>query len=207
MTRDADYRSARRFVDSCGAAPRTRCAVAMGEDDAMSASRTELARNRLARHRRCRSSSFAAALALWEALVRLEDIPPYVLPAPSVILAQADRGSRTAVLVAVGDARRSPSRRWRWRRSAACCWRCHRAVEMAGARADCPSPSCLQVTPIIAIAPLLLVYLAAAATRCWSAPFWSPSFRFCRIRRSGSPRSITRCSICSIFIAPRRGSG
>ena len=28
---------------------------------------------------------FCAALALWEAVVRLRDIPPYVLPAPSLI--------------------------------------------------------------------------------------------------------------------------
>ena len=33
-------------------------------------------------------AAFAAFLALWEGLVRLRGIPPYVLPAPSLILSR-----------------------------------------------------------------------------------------------------------------------
>ncbi len=100
------------------------------------------------------------ALGAWEAIVRLADIPPYQLPAPSLIAATlyADRdtlfvsllvtlkitfgaltlavfgGALLAVLFA----------RWTW-------------VE----RSFLPFAVVLQVTPIIAIAPLLLVWLDA----------------------------------------------
>ena len=103
---------------------------------------------------------FLAIIGLWEALVRVNDIPPYVLPSPSLIgvtlvkdwdtlsgsllvtlqitfealLAATVGGVALAILFA----------RSRW-------------VE----RSFFPFAVVLQVTPIVAIAPLLLVYLDA----------------------------------------------
>ena len=103
---------------------------------------------------------FLGMLGLWEALVRVNDIPPYVLPSPSLIgvtlvkdwdtlsgsllvtlqitfealLAATVGGVALAILFA----------RSRW-------------VE----RSFFPFAVVLQVTPIVAIAPLLLVYLDA----------------------------------------------
>ncbi len=105
--------------------------------------------------------AFLGFLAAWEAIVRLGQIPPYVLPAPSVIGATlvADRAillpalwvtlsitleglvaaTLGGVLIAILFAQ------WRW-------------LEQA----FLPFAVILQVTPIIAIAPLLLIYCAPA---------------------------------------------
>ena len=105
--------------------------------------------------------AFIGFLVVWEAIVRAANIPPYVLPPPSLIgttlvadraillpalwvtltitlegLAAATLGG---VLIAILFAQ------WRW-------------LE----RAFLPFAVILQVTPIIAIAPLLLIYCAPA---------------------------------------------
>jgi NitT/TauT family transport system permease protein len=103
---------------------------------------------------------FLAMLAAWEAYVRLRDVPPYILPAPSLVLETlvTDRGIlipallvtlkttfvalAAAVLGGVGLA--VLFAQWQW-------------VE----RSFLPIAIVLQVTPIIAIAPLLLIYLEA----------------------------------------------
>ncbi len=101
---------------------------------------------------------FIGALALWEAFVRLRDIPPYVLPAPSLIgetlvkdwdtlsgsLLVTLRITFEALFAAVagGVALAIFFAQWKW-------------VE----RSFFPFAVILQVTPIVAIAPLLLVYL------------------------------------------------
>lgn len=103
----------------------------------------------------------AAALALWEAAVRLGSIPAYVLPAPSLVaqtlvkdrdillpslvvtLATAIQALLAATICGVGAALLIAQSKW---------------LE----RALMPFAIVLQVTPIIAIAPLLLVYLAPA---------------------------------------------
>lgn len=103
---------------------------------------------------------FAAAIAVWEALVRFNDIPPYILPAPSLIGATLVKdwailfGSmlvtlRTtvlalglAVLGGVGLAMLFAQSKW---------------IE----RSLFPFAVILQVTPIVAIAPLLLIYLSS----------------------------------------------
>jgi len=100
----------------------------------------------------------AAVLGLWEALVRLRDIPPYILPAPSRIAATlvADWSTLSgslwvtlritclallaAVVGGVALALVFTSSKW---------------IE----RSFFPFAVALQVTPIVAIAPLLLVYL------------------------------------------------
>jgi NitT/TauT family transport system permease protein len=100
-------------------------------------------------------------LAAWEAVVRMADIPPYQLPAPSLILTTLyeDRDTLFASLLVTlkitfgalaaavigGGVLAIFFARWRW-------------VE----RSFLPFAVILQVTPIIAIAPLLLIYLDAS---------------------------------------------
>jgi NitT/TauT family transport system permease protein len=101
---------------------------------------------------------FVALLIAWEALVRVREIPPYILPAPSLIASTlvADwsvlasalwvtvRTTFLALLLATvgGLALALAFARWR-------------VIEAS----LFPIAVILQVTPIIAIAPLLLVYL------------------------------------------------
>ena len=101
---------------------------------------------------------FCGALALWETVVRVREIPPYVLPSPSLIARTLVRdwgtlsGSLLVTLritfealfaaVAGGAGLAILFAQWRW-------------VE----RSFFPFAIVLQVTPIVAIAPLLLVYL------------------------------------------------
>ena len=101
---------------------------------------------------------FAALIAAWEAVVRLAAIPPFVLPAPSLIaqtlvndwsLLSASlwvtlrvTALALALATSIGVALAILFSQWRW-------------LE----RSFFPIAVILQVTPIIAIAPLLLVYL------------------------------------------------
>lgn len=102
---------------------------------------------------------FATALALWETIVRLKGIPPYILPAPSVIAVKLveDRDLLfSSLMVTLGVTLKA----------LALATLCGVALALAIAqskwleRALLPFAIVLQVTPIIAIAPLLLVYLA-----------------------------------------------
>jgi NitT/TauT family transport system permease protein len=102
--------------------------------------------------------AFLAVLAGWEAFVRLDGVPTYVLPAPSLILRTlyVDRvtlfGSLLVTLritfealaaaVVGGVASAIVFARWKW-----------------AERAFFPFAVVLQVTPVVAVAPLLLVYL------------------------------------------------
>ena len=101
---------------------------------------------------------FCAALALWEAVVRIRDIPPYILPSPIVIAATLVKdwpilsssllvtlsitfeALLAATIGGVGLAIVLSQSKW---------------IE----RAFLPFAIVLQVTPVIAIAPLLLVWL------------------------------------------------
>jgi len=100
----------------------------------------------------------ALSLAVWELVVRLASIPPYVLPAPSLILQTfvADRALLTQsllvtlittlegfLLAAVGGV------------GLAVLFNLSRLVEYS----LYPFAVILQVTPIVAVAPLLLIYL------------------------------------------------
>ena len=101
---------------------------------------------------------FCAALGAWEGFVRIREIPPYILPAPSLIGVTLVRDWGTlsgsllvtltitleALLAAVigGVGLAVFFAQWKW-------------VE----RSFFPFAVILQVTPIVAIAPLLLVYL------------------------------------------------
>jgi NitT/TauT family transport system permease protein len=104
----------------------------------------------------------ALALALWEAIVWLRDIPPYVLPSPSAIAWKLieDRellfASLKVTLAITFEA-------------LALATVCGVALAILIAhskrleRTLMPFAVVLQVTPIIAIAPLLLVYLAPSS--------------------------------------------
>ncbi len=101
---------------------------------------------------------FAAGLLAWELVVRLKEIPPYVLPAPSAIFATLIRdwavlsrsllttllttleGFIAAAVGGIGLALLFNQSKW---------------VEYS----LFPYAVVLQVTPVIAIAPLLLIYL------------------------------------------------
>jgi len=134
-----------------------------------------------ARETRDRGLRFAAPLAvlalgllIWELTVRLENIPPYVLPSPSLIAQTliADRAlllqsllvtlSTTVegfLLAAIGGV------------GLAIVFNQSRLLEFS----LYPYAVVLQVTPIIAIAPLLLVYLpqhAAVLVCAWIVAFF-----------------------------------
>jgi NitT/TauT family transport system permease protein len=103
--------------------------------------------------------AFASFLALWEGLVRAQGLPPYVLPAPSLIFARL-----------VEDRALMASSLWVTLRIAlealglATIGGVALALAMARSkwleRTLTPYAIMLQVTPIVAIAPLLLVYLS-----------------------------------------------
>mgnify|MGYP001109242432 CR=1 FL=1 len=117
---------------------------------------------------------FALLMGIWEATVRLRGIPPYILPAPSLIvqtlvkdwgilfasllttLRSTLEGFLAAVVGGVGLALLFSRARW---------------VEDA----FLPYAVILQVTPVIAIAPLLLVYLPqhlAVVACAWIVAFF-----------------------------------
>ncbi|QBR71241.1 ABC transporter ATP-binding protein [Beijerinckiaceae bacterium] len=103
---------------------------------------------------------FAAVLTAWEAYVRALHVPPYILPSPWLVLETlvSDRAilvpalfvtlgttfSALALAVIGGAGLAVFFAQWKW-------------VE----RSFLPFAIVLQVTPIIAIAPLLLIYLEA----------------------------------------------
>ena len=105
---------------------------------------------------------FLAALGAWEAMVAIKAIPPYILPAPSriatTLIADWDtlsaslwvtlRITFSALLAAVigGVVLAVLFAQWKW-------------VE----RSFFPFAVIMQVTPIVAIAPLLLVYLEGSS--------------------------------------------
>jgi NitT/TauT family transport system permease protein len=101
---------------------------------------------------------FALALAIWEGIVAAKNIPTYILPAPSAIFAKLVEDREllfTSLLVTLGVTLKA----------LAIATVCGVALALLLAqskgleRALLPFAIVLQVTPIIAIAPLLLVYM------------------------------------------------
>ncbi|MCC3244781.1 ABC transporter permease [Methylocystis sp. WRRC1] len=101
---------------------------------------------------------FAAALGAWEWIVVHESIPPYILPAPSAIFAKLIEDREllfSSLWVTLGETLKA----------LVIATVCGVALALLLAqskwleRALLPFAIVLQVTPIIAIAPLLLVYL------------------------------------------------
>ncbi len=103
----------------------------------------------------------AAALIAWEFYVRLDNVPPYVLPAPSLVLTTlaTDRAILfPALLVTLGTTLKALAAAVAGGVALAALFAQSKWIE----RAFLPVAIVLQVTPIIAIAPLLLIYLDAA---------------------------------------------
>ena len=103
---------------------------------------------------------FLGMLGLWEALVRVNEIPPYVLPAPSLIGATLvkDWGTLSgSLLVTLRITFEALLAATIGGVSLAILFARSRWIE----RSFFPFAVVLQVTPIVAIAPLLLVYLDA----------------------------------------------
>ncbi|VTZ22804.1 Binding-protein-dependent transport systems inner membrane component [Methylocella tundrae] len=104
----------------------------------------------------------AAALIVWEALVRLYNVPPYILPAPTLVLTTlaTDRAILfPALLVTLSTTLEALALAVVGGVLLAALFAQSKWVE----RAFLPVAIILQVTPIIAIAPLLLIYLDAAS--------------------------------------------
>ena len=101
---------------------------------------------------------FLVALALWEAIVRFRAIPPYILPAPSLIattLAKDWPVLSASLLVTLGTTVEALALAIGGSLVLALVFAQSRWVE----RTFFPFAVVLQVTPIVAIAPLLLIYL------------------------------------------------
>ncbi|HMK70360.1 MAG TPA: ABC transporter permease [Xanthobacteraceae bacterium] len=116
----------------------------------------------------------ALVLAVWELVVRIEDIPPYVLPAPSLVLDTlvADRVLLTqSLLVTLATTFKGFLLAAFGGIGLAVAFNQSRYVE----HSLYPFAVILQVTPVIAIAPLLLVYLqqeSAVLVCAWIVAFF-----------------------------------
>ena len=126
----------------------------------------------------------AAGIAMWELVVRVNDIQPYVLPGPSAVfqtlvsdwpvlseslgvtLLTTLEGFIAAAIGGVALALLFNQSKW---------------LEYS----LFPYAVILQVTPVIAIAPLLADLSASSRPPSSSAPGSSPSFRCCPTPRSG----------------------
>ncbi len=103
---------------------------------------------------------FAAALGVWETIVRTNQIPPYILPAPSLVFATLLKDwsilsasllvTLRTTLLALGLAVVGSV-------ALAMLFAQSKLIE----RSFFPFAVILQVTPIVAIAPLLLIYLSS----------------------------------------------
>jgi NitT/TauT family transport system permease protein len=102
---------------------------------------------------------FALALALWEAVVRINGIAPYVLPSPSLI-AETLVKDRALLFSALLTTLSITIEAFFLATVCAMALALLIAHSKWLERAIMPFAIVLQVTPIIAIAPLLLVYLA-----------------------------------------------
>ncbi len=116
----------------------------------------------------------ALGLAIWEAVVRLENIPPYVLPAPGAIL-QTLIADRILLLRSLGVTLATTVEGFLLATvggvGLAILFNQSRLVEYS----LYPYAVILQVTPIVAVAPLLLIYLpqqAAVLVCAWIVAFF-----------------------------------
>jgi NitT/TauT family transport system permease protein len=117
---------------------------------------------------------FAAAIAVWEAIVRIEGVPPYILPAPSLIAQTlvADWPLLSASLVTTLQTTLSGL-------ALAVFGGVLLAVLLSLSRiveySLYPFAVVLQVTPVIAVAPLLLIYMpqdVAVLACAWLVAFF-----------------------------------
>ena len=132
---------------------------------------------------------FLAAIVAWEAIVRFDDIQPYVLPAPSAIAyaLYEDWGTLFhSLMVTLSITFEALFTAIVGGVVLALAFHLWRPLE----RAFFPFAVVMQVTPIIAIAPCFWS-ISRRAPRSWSARSWWRSFRFSRTRRWGWRRRTT----------------
>ncbi|MBV8473414.1 MAG: ABC transporter permease [Hyphomicrobiales bacterium] len=106
------------------------------------------------------AAAFALALAFWEAVVRFYDVPSYILPPPSLVVVTLfkDWGVLSAsLLVTLSITFEALAAAIVGGVVIALAFAQWRPIE----RAFFPFAVVMQVTPIVAIAPLLLIYLSA----------------------------------------------
>jgi NitT/TauT family transport system permease protein len=148
------------------------------------------------------AAAFVLLILVWEAVVRLAHIEPYVLPAPSLVAATlvADWATLFASLLVTlettfaalalailgGSLLAIIFSQWKW-------------LE----RALLPFAVILQVTPIIAIAPLLLIYLAAsqAVLACAFLVAFFPILANCSLGLASADRNLV--DLFSLYGASR----
>jgi len=138
----------------------------------------QAARRAMARDRFLRlllpAATLLIGLALWEAVVDLNDIPPYVLPAPTLIaktLVNDWQSLRASLLVTLGTTVQGLLLAFGGGVALAILFNQSRLVEYS----FYPYAVILQVTPVVAIAPLLLVYLPqhlAVLASAWIVAFF-----------------------------------
>jgi hypothetical protein len=144
-------------------------------------------------------------LALWEGAVRIAGIEPYILPgpilvaktlvtdwgtlAPSLLVTVRITLEALAAAVAVGGLLAILFSLSRW-------------LELS----LFPYAIILQVTPIVAIAPLIIVWADNVELSLLICPGWWPSSPSCRTPSSACAPSIPTCSTCSSSTAPVAGA-
>jgi NitT/TauT family transport system permease protein len=120
------------------------------------------------------AATFGIIIAAWEAIVRLGDLPPYVLPAPSLVARTlaADRAILFGSLaVTLATTLQALALAFVGGVALAVLFNQSRLVE----HSLYPFAVVLQVTPVVAIAPLLLIYLpqeAAVLACAWIVAFF-----------------------------------
>ena len=123
-------------------------------------------------------------LALWEAVVRIKGVAPYVLPTPSAIAASLWTDGPSlfgSLLVTLRITLAALAAAALFGGAIALLFSRSRLLEIS----LFPYAVVLQVTPVVAIAPLIIIWVKSRFWRCWSAPGSSRSSRSCRTRRSG----------------------
>lgn len=116
----------------------------------------------------------AAVIGLWEAVVRLNDIPPYLLPGPGLVLRTIVTDwpiLSDSLLVTLGTTLEGFVLAVAFGTALGILFNLSRLVEYS----LYPYAVILQVTPIVAIAPLLLIYLpqhAAVLACAWLVAFF-----------------------------------
>jgi NitT/TauT family transport system permease protein len=119
-------------------------------------------------------AALALGVAVWDLVVRVNDIPPYVLPGPGLVLATllADWAILSASLVATLETTFAGlALAVLGGVGLAIAFNQSRLIE----RSLYPYAVILQVTPVVAVAPLLLIYLpqqAAVLTCAWIVAFF-----------------------------------
>ena len=123
---------------------------------------------------RCRSSRWRLGVLIWDLVVRINDLQPYVLPSPGLVLRDARRRLAilwSSLLSTLATTFQALLLAFFGGVGLAILFNQSRLVE----HSFYPYAVILQVTPVVAIAPLLLIYLpqqAAVLACAWIVAFF-----------------------------------